>query len=163
MGTCCNSSSANVIETSELGTFRSVALTKHNEFRHKHGAPDLKINKTLNNMAQEYAEKLFNCKGNNSFPLNIYNNSSLGENIIICKTLTAVEICQKWYDEKNTYDFNLNKFQKESGHFTQLIWKDSKEVGFGYKLDNDICCAVVYYYPAGNVLGEFSKNVQKEG
>ena len=150
------------IETDELANFRKVALIKHNELRGKHGSPELKLNKTLNMMAQEYAEKLFVCKGNNIFPKNIYNNTIIGENILLCKTLTPEEICEKWYNEKNKYDFNLNKYQKDSGHFSQLIWKDSKEIGFGFKSDSEICCAVAYYYPAGNILGEFSQNIQKE-
>jgi len=36
-----------------------------------------------------------------------------------------------WYREMNSYDFNKAQFAPTAGHFTQLIWKASKEMGSG--------------------------------
>ena len=59
------------------------------------------------------------------------------------------------------HDFNRD-FQAKSGHFTQLIWKDSKEVGFGLaKSKKGNLFVVAQYYPAGNVAKQFKKNVEK--
>ena len=133
----------------------------HNELRKKNGAQDLTMNEKLNELAQDYAVKLLNYEGPKLFPFNIYNDSLLGENISILKKEDPEKVCMKWYNEYKKYDFDLNKFQKDSIHFTQLVWKATKEIGFGFYFNNDNFSSVALYYPCGNVLGEFSKNVQK--
>ncbi|XP_026668086.1 uncharacterized protein LOC108623446 isoform X2 [Ceratina calcarata] len=47
-------------------------------------------------------------------------------------------------------------------HFTQLVWKDSKQLGVG-KAEDDIgkIYVVCFYQPPGNVAGEFAENVQQ--
>ena len=162
MGISCSNPPIVIENEKKINVYREQALNKHNELRIKHESPKLKINKDLNKLAQEYAKQILDSEGKKSFPSNIYNDSTLGENILISQRITAEEMCQKWYDEINSYDFNINKFQKEASHFTQLIWKETKEVGFGYAFKKDKFCGVALYYPAGNVLGEFSKNVNKE-
>ena len=164
MGTC--GQNPNVIENNRnininiINSFRKEALKKHNEYRVKHKVPDLKLNENLNEMAQKYANHLLDSQSKKNFPINIYNNdSNLGENIMISTKKNAEEMCETWYSESKNYDFNINKFQKGTGHFTQLIWKETKEVGFGFKFDGDNFCGVAYYNPAGNILGEFTKNV----
>ena len=68
-------------------------------------------------------------------------------------------ICDEWYKESENYNYKLNKFQKGTGHFTQMIWKDTKEVGFGLKKKDNINYVVAYYYPSGNIFNEFISNV----
>ena len=89
----------------------------------------------------------------------------LGENLYISyKGLVDVErIFNDWYDEKNKYDFNKNKYQKGTGHFTQMIWKETKEIGFGWDTsENNKFYFLAYYYPAGNEIGKFKENVLVE-
>ena len=164
MGTC--GQIPDVIENEEnnklciIDLYRKEALRKHNEYRVKHKVPELKMNEDLNKKAQKYADQLLNSQGKKEFPFNIYNNdSNLGENIMISTKKTAEKMCEIWYNEIKNYDFNINKFQKGTGHFTQLIWKETKDVGFGFKFDGDNFCGIAYYNPAGNALGEFTKNV----
>ena len=133
-------------------------LRKHNEMRIKHNVQKLKSNEKLNKLAKIYAEKIINNKENIE-PL-LYNEDVLGENIFISKTgLSSQEIFEAWYNEHKNYDFNKNKFQKGTGHFTQIVWKETKEVGFGKIEFGDLLCLVALYYPAGNKFGEFTKNV----
>ena len=140
--------------------YRDKVLRKHNDYRVNHNSPILKMNEELNKMAEKYAIQLLNSQGKEAFPLNIYNNdSTLGENIMISTKKTAEEICETWYNESKNYDYSLNKYQKGTGHFTQIIWKETKEVGFGFKFRDNNFCVVAYYYPAGNILGEFSENI----
>jgi hypothetical protein len=52
-----------------------------------------------------------------------------------------------------------------AGHFTQVVWKESVELGFG-KADSDkggMKCTyyVGRYKKAGNMVGEVAKNVDK--
>jgi len=62
-----------------------------------------------------------------------------------------------WYGELYDpgYDFSNPGFTSGTGHFTQVVWKDSQKLGCGeYK--GYITCR---YFPAGNYLGRFEDNV----
>lgn len=51
------------------------------------------------------------------------------------------------------------------GHFTQVVWKDTKEVGIGLATDGNTVFVVGQYLPAGNITnaGYFEKNVLPPG
>ena len=146
----CTSLGANIQEQDILDI--------HNRKRALHNSPPLKLNSDLNELAKKSANKI---SKNKTFTKNIYNGEYLGENIFIYKglILEPENICNEWYDEIKNYDKSLNKYQKNTGHFTQMIWKETKEIGFGYTNNDGIYYAVVYYYPAGNTLGEFKDNI----
>ena len=66
----------------------------------------------------------------------------------------------EWYLENKFYDYTGNSFNSSIGHFTQMIWKDTKKVGFGFSLDDDGNFYVVAnYFPAGNYKNKFKENV----
>ena len=135
-------------------------LQIHCDLRKRHGIKELKLNEELNKMAQTHAENL--SVSNQSFVKDIYNNEVLGLNVLVSdKNLEPEIICNEWYNESIKYNFNNHKFQKGTGHFTQMIWKDTKEVGFGFEVKDNIIYIVAYYYPAGNIFNEFEKNVFK--
>ena len=47
-----------------------------------------------------------------------------------------------------------------TGHFTQLVWKGSKQIGCGASCNNSNKCYVTCnYYPPGNYIGQFTSNV----
>ena len=52
-----------------------------------------------------------------------------------------------------------------AGHFTQVVWKDSKELGVGMATDGHKVFVVGQYRPAGNMNmpGYFEKNVLPKG
>lgn len=65
-----------------------------------------------------------------------------------------------WYKEIDKYDFDSPGFDYSSGHFTQVVWKDSKLFGYGEATSsNKTEYVVARYFPAGNVDEEFSINV----
>ena len=73
------------------------------------------------------------------------------------------EICESWYNEKKNYIFGQIKYQKGTGHFTQMIWKGTKEVGFGWGTSkSNKFYFLAYYYPAGNEIGKFKENVLED-
>ena len=86
----------------------------------------------------------------------------MGENILISKKEYPEKICMKWYNEKknNIILIQIN-IKKAAIHFTQLVWKSTKEIGFGFYFNNDNFCSVALFYPCENILGEFTKNIQK--
>lgn len=66
----------------------------------------------------------------------------------------------QWYNEIEKYDYGNPRFVSGTGHFTQLVWKNSKQVGFGFAQSKDgSFYAVANYYPAGNYQGQFKEMV----
>ena len=48
-----------------------------------------------------------------------------------------------------------------TGLFTQLVWRDTEEMGIGKAYTEDGRCVVVTnYFPAGNIVGHYPFNVQ---
>lgn len=143
--------------------FQEEALKAHNEYRQKHHSPILTLNNDLNRIAQNYANKISKINSLDHSN-NEYKGEPLGENIYMCQGMepTGTDMTKAWYDEINKYIFNSKKFISGTGHFTQIVWKNTKEVGFGIAKSNDgsFFC-VANYFPCGNFLGEFDENVLK--
>ena len=57
------------------------------------------------------------------------------------------------------------RIQFQTGHFTQVVWKESTVLGIGWAeiTQNGMKCAYIVgrYKPAGNLLGQFQKHVRK--
>jgi hypothetical protein len=66
-----------------------------------------------------------------------------------------------WYNELSLYNYSSPGFSSATGHFTQVIWLGSTQVGIGiaYNSANTTVTVVGNYYPAGNVIGSFPANV----
>lgn len=56
--------------------------------------------------------------------------------------------------------FNLN-FQYLLGHFTQIVWKNTTEMGIAMAKRDGTCVIVACYHPRGNIVGQFTENVLK--
>lgn len=50
-----------------------------------------------------------------------------------------------------------------SGHFTQVIWKESKQLGVAFAKMGGKVVVVANYYPPGNMIGSFDENVPPPG
>lgn len=76
---------------------------------------------------------------------------------------SGAEATRSWYDEIKYYSFRYPKYSKETGHFTQVIWKETEKIGVGFATSEYnslyLLYVVVRYSPAGNVEDYFSKNV----
>ena len=63
------------------------------------------------------------------------------------------------------YDFNSGGFSGGTGHFTQVVWKGSTQLGIGRaeSQEKGMKCAYIVgrYRPAGNMIGDFPQNVLK--
>ncbi len=144
-----------------LDEFREAGLKAHNTYRQQHKVDDLTINPELNDYAQAYAEKL---AANDSFQHSNckWGSKRVGENLAMCggMPMTGQYMSDMWYDEIKMYDFNGNGMSAGTGHFTQLVWKGSQQVGFGLATSKSGSnYAVANYYPAGNFVGRYQQNV----
>ena len=159
-----NGSLDNTLNESQLlDSFNTNMLKYHNDYRLMHQSEILNNNEELNQKANKYAKDLLTSPSYvNNKEYIIYKGDILGENILISnKEEKEATICDNWYKEILNYKFGLNSFQKGTNHFTQLIWENTKDVGFGFYFDskNNKYCYVALYFPAGNIFGQFTDNV----
>ena len=149
---------------SNYNTFCLEALESHNKFRNMHHVPPLKLNKELCSIAENYAKTLATKLQCLQHSKNTYKGQELGENLYGCYGMeaTGLEVSKHWYDEIKKYNFN-GDWQSGCGHFTQMVWKETEEVGFGkWKDKGGHIYVVANYFPAGNYLGCFKYNVLKK-
>nr|XP_021327299.1 ancylostoma secreted protein isoform X1 [Danio rerio] len=145
-------------------SFEAEFLQVHNAYRKQHGAPPLTFNKNLCRSAQQWAEHLLSTK------TLAHSNKGYGENLYYAwssanKKLTGNEAVDSWYGEIKDYNFSRPGFSSKTGHFTQVVWKDTKELGVGLATDGNTIFVVGQYLPAGNIAnaGYFEKNVLPTG
>jgi len=135
--------------------FTSAVLNSTNFFRSEHNASWAVWNETTASFAEKYLADNHDCEFEHS-------GGPYGENIALgCTEVTGC--VDLWGNERQLYDYNDPKFTKETGHFTQLVWKNSSSVGCGRRLCGEkgwfLACE---YWPRGNVLGRFEEQVNRQ-
>ena len=164
MGNCDECGSA---ETNEMNINDFIQRIKnlHDDLRKKYHSQPLNYeNEELNDLAKIYAKELMLNEEKAKYKTNIYKGDILGESVIISDLKDPIKFLNAWQEEGENYDFQNNKFSKNASHFTQIIWKDTKDIGIGffpdkYKKEIEKYCIVIFYYPPGNILGNFKQNV----
>ncbi|KAJ5670785.1 uncharacterized protein N7477_006148 [Penicillium maclennaniae] len=158
--------------------FKKTVLQVSNDYRHTHDAEPLVWNETLTEYAQKWAKA---CVWRHS-------HGPYGENLAFGYG-NATAAIDAWGDEGKLYDFHKpTGFTEKTGHFTQLVWKSTAEVGCaavncGYTYDKarrdtedefqldaraedsapraQGWYVVCEYTPAGNVVGEHDMYFRK--
>jgi uncharacterized protein YkwD len=139
--------------------FQKDILARHNELRAKHDAAPLKWSPAVEKVAQDWANTIARADSMRHRQPNKY-----GENIfwISGREATGVMVADSWYDEIKDYHFNRPGFSMDTGHFTQVVWKDTKEIGCAAaKSSAGGTYVVCNYNPPGNYSGRFPGNVIK--
>ncbi|XP_065651808.1 uncharacterized protein LOC100209399 isoform X2 [Hydra vulgaris] len=136
------------------GVFRDELLTSHNLYRSRHNAKPLSLSSGLTLKAQQVAETIAKNEVLTDF-------DNIGRNMLACtKGITGNEASSIWYNEENDFNYNNKSFSMKTGSFTQMIWKETKEIGVGRAIDDRGCTHVVCLYkPAGNIRALFEENV----
>ena len=136
---------------SQGGDLSRIALDKHNQLRSRHCVPLLAWSERLATTAQQWANACdFRHSGN-----------GLGENLAMGTSgaYPPDAQIQSWYDEVGQYDFASGGFSSGTGHFTQVIWRSTTEVGCGVATCGGEDMLVCNYSPPGNYQGEYQQNV----
>ena len=136
-------------------------LKIHNDYRIKYNVQNLELNYELCQLAQEYADKCADLQNTDLSPA-LYKNECIGENIseFDGDISTTSTIIKEWANERNNFDFKNKEYNGKTKHFTQMIWKSSQIVGFGFSSSsNEKNYFVSFYFPAGNIFDKFNKNI----
>ena len=136
-------------------------LDQHNQAREEVGVSKLVWSRELAAFAQEWAEHLAKngCSMQHRQQPKI-RNEPVGENLFWVSSSTVyhpLDASLSWYGEKKIYSYG--KFGQGNwhaiGHYTQMVWKNTREVGVGVAVcKNGGLMVVANYSPAGNYLNQ---------
>lgn len=140
--------------------FTLSILNSTNTYRAQHNASALEWNTTLASYAYSLAQKC----------IFAHSGGPYGENLA-AGYADATASVDAWGDEQAEYDYDEPGFSEETGHFTQLVWRDTTSTGCaavdckGQDGESVAGTAapgwfvVCEYWPRGNVLGEFGEEI----
>ncbi|KAK6495857.1 hypothetical protein TWF481_002902 [Arthrobotrys musiformis] len=128
-------------------------LDTHNKLRAFHNAQPLTWNQEMASFARD---KTQDCIMHHS-------GGPYGENIAFGYDSVHAAITA-WYEEKDQYDAAAPGFQGSAGHFTQVVWRNTSELGCFNRQCGSGQYLMCEYKAPGNILGDngryFSENVQ---
>src|SRR5207302_48623 len=132
-------------------------LEAHNRVRARHCAPPLAWSAKLAASAQKWADNL----GARGCGLQ-HSGGPHGENLAAGSEgfLDAAAVVGMWYDEGRHY---RGGFSMKTGHFSQVVWRSTKQLGCGRARCPGLEVWVCQYDPPGNVEGQYRENVLPAG
>jgi len=124
-------------------------LNATNAYRAKHCVPAMSWSSQLAAEAQQWADA---CPSNGfkHSPGAWQGENGYGENLSWGTNQSAQGAVDNWYREISQYNFNAPAYSNAVGHFTQLIWRNSKQLGCGMAVCNGMNYWVCRYSPTGN-------------
>ncbi|XP_048576480.1 protein PRY1-like isoform X2 [Nematostella vectensis] len=145
--------------------FAKQALQRHNYYRKIHNAPMMSLDSAMTRSAAAYAYKFA------SYGTIVHSSwqerGGDGENLaIVCgDDQSATAAVEMWYKEVCMYNFNYGGMSGATGHFTQLVWKESTLLGIGNAPGQYTGWPCTYwvarYREHGNMSGQFQKMVDR--
>jgi uncharacterized protein YkwD len=113
-----------------------------NSYRRQHSSPALVWDASI---AAQAAAYVAGCPKGHSGA------SGVGENLAwgFDSLSAAVEA---WYNEVQAYDFSKRGFSGSTGHFTQLVWKDTTKVGCAVNRACEMATYICQYAAPGGYV-----------
>jgi len=141
---------------------KTAILEKINGYRRSHQAPDVTWSDTISSsVSQPWTDHLAATKTFEHNP----DSHEYGENLAMTGpsndlTMAVENAIAMWYSEITDYDFYNPVYAPNTGHFTQLVWVNTMQIGVGVTVGSSGEVYVVMNYdPPGNYLGDFVANV----
>ncbi|XOF33116.1 MAG: CAP domain-containing protein [Candidatus Electrothrix sp. YB6] len=169
-GTGCTMKSKPVAEVSTVSiaegrlSFTPSSMTAaHNTWRSQVSVPPLRWSDKLARSAQKWADRLAgnNCTLQHSisreYGENLYHAGpvTLSDGSAAVRKIAAQDVVDFWGSEITHYDYASNSCHGVCGHYTQVVWKSTTEVGCGAAFcGNKGQIWVCRYTPAGNMAGQ---------
>lgn len=135
------------------GTEQEI-LDAHNRYRAEVGVSPLQWSDSLAASAQQWADRLA--------ATGTFQHSRPGENLAQGSTgaFSVARLVDMWGGEKQHFtngsfpNVSTTGNWQDVGHYTQVVWRDTTEVGCGLASGNGNDVLVCHYNPAGNVIGQ---------
>ncbi|GAB4092735.1 CAP domain-containing protein [Flaviaesturariibacter terrae] len=157
---CCNPADAQLARSGSAipPAEAQAALDVHNRVRAEVGTAPLAWSESLSAFAQAWAEEQAKrgCQMQHR-PAGGAWTQQYGENIFWGngRYFSAAEAAQSWYSEKKDFTYGpvtAGNYTR-SGHYTQMLWSSTTEVGMGAaRCPNGAWIIVANYSPRGNYL-----------
>ena len=155
----------------DLNDYEMAVLEAHNRFREQHEDTEPlcygESGDDVTFTAQEWtekqaADKAMQHSSGGGFGENIATAGSTGD--VMEKYPAYMAAAGMWYDEIKDWDFEKSASKGGvTGHFTQVVWKNSKQVNCGYatyQRENwNWYIVTCQYYPPGNFNNDYANNV----
>lgn len=130
-------------------------LAEHNKYRAEVGVPPLQWSENLAASAQQWANHL-------AVTGTFNQHSGAGENLAnsTAGAYSVTQLIDLWGNEKQYFkngifpDVSTTTDWKNIGHYTQVIWRNTREVGCGLASGHGNDVLVCQYNPAGNFIGQ---------
>ena len=158
----------------------SGILASHNQVRAKHQQVPLTWSNSLATYAQQWVNNLAttqNCSmihrpnnnggkfqqihGENLFwasAIETANSDDGYDSHNTSQKVSASHVVKAWAEEEGYYNYQTNKCQsgEDCGHYTQMVWHESRQVGCALAVCPDQSQIwACNYYPRGNYIGEW--------
>ena len=129
----------------------SDMLAAHNVVRAREHVPPLQWSERLAGYARAWAERLLTEKR-----FLHHRDRAYGENLFEISGARAspAQVVAAWDAESADYDYLTNKCRGVCGHYTQVVWASTKQVGCGVARDSRREIWVCNYDPPGNWIGK---------
>ncbi|KAG6361873.1 hypothetical protein INS49_010102 [Diaporthe citri] len=130
-------------QLTDTALFTSAILNSTNVFRSQHNASAVTWNTTLSAFASSYLASMGPGSPDSGSECDFaHSGGPYGENLALgCDEVTG----------------------EETGHFTQLVWKNTTAVGCGSRLCGTRGWYIVCeYWPRGNIIGQFGEQVGRQ-
>ena len=130
-----------------------ILLQEHNRTRAQVGVRPLRWSPQVASSAQRWADHL----AGSSCRMRHSRGSGYGENLFIgsANYYGVEDAAQAWAAERRLYRGGpLRQYNwAPSGHYTQMVWRDTRHLGCGVSECDDMMIVVCHYEPKGNFLG----------
>jgi pathogenesis-related protein 1 len=141
-----------VILTAPDASATPAILSAQNGYRAKHCVPNLTWSAELAAGAQAWASA---CKSNGQggfvHSAEAWSSESgFGENLFWGTGATATNAVDWWYAEIRNYNFAVPIWDSSVSHFTQVVWRNSAQVGCAMATCDGLNLWVCRYSPTGN-------------
>ncbi|ODN05184.1 Golgi-associated plant pathogenesis-related protein 1 [Orchesella cincta] len=138
----------------QVKDYQEDGAAYHNFYRQIHHSPSLKLNKTLSDAAQKWADQEVDKP---TLRTQDWSDRWYSQNIYRIQSYTvdareAVRLAvAAWYQGAYRYDWENPSGQSA---FTQVVWKSTSDLGIGVARKGNLTMVVADYWPPGNVVVE---------